>query len=273
MTKSEVQELYGDDARPLPDSLKHALPGTTISTANGAEIKHKYRNAFDGPQIDGKPTTISLFQPPGLMESSLLPSIQSLLNRSFSAAHTRFNLLPAGVDRLEIPEQFLSELGADPGTFTLIVQFSGSDDVVATASAHRYIAPVFIVDQGAVTGRKVFSRMKPPRGGPAEYWELKLMAVDPRLQRQGLAGLLMQLVEDQIKRVYSASYASLDDSAERPKLYSVLTTMKEVNHAFYVKRGYVDDYETSHGPGELGSETGFSIIHMSKRIDDVEGLK
>ena len=47
----------------------------------------------------------------------------------------------------------------------------------------------------------------------------------------------------------------------------VLTTVTEANGPFYKKRGYVEDYETRHGPGFMGTPDGFRVVHMSRLVE------
>lgn len=91
------------------------------------------------------------------------------------------------------------------------------------------------------------------------------MAVDPTLQRKGLAGLLIELVEGEVKRRFAV--AKKQDGASERRLVMLLTTIKEVNFTFYSRRGYDLDYETYQKPGWYGSLTGFMVVHMSKQLD------
>lgn len=75
----------------------------------------------------------------------------------------------------------------------------------------------------------------------------------------------MNLVESEVKRRFVL------DRAERGlpdlRLVMLLTTVKEINWDFYVRRGYQLDYEKFYEPGWLGSCTGFTVVHMSKLAD------
>lgn len=278
--KPESESLDGTEASPLPHELDTAIPGTTYPAYNRQPTAGRVET-LEGPIINGRATTIALYAPPKLMDVRLLCSVYELINHSFRVQHTRHQTIPMHVDRLQYPQQFLDQVGTDPGTFTYVGFYTGTFEAFATASAHRYIAPVVEVDQ--VAGRNIFSRVKAPGQGAGEYWELKIMGVDPSIQRQGLAGRLMKLCEDQIRRVASTSQSSersngvdaVDGSyvgtriQEQPALYMVLTTVTESNYEFYSRRGYIKDYETYHPPGTLWSETGFHVVHMSKPIEDV----
>ena len=158
---------------------------------------------------------------------------------------------------------------------------------VATAGAHRYVAPVLMAVEGGGEegGRKVFQRVGLPpmkwregarEGEAREYWELKLMAVDTAAQGQGVAGLLMRMVDAEVLRRVRARHAcdvsssSSDGAASEgsgeagERVCMLLTTIKEINGGFYARRGYVEDYVEEFGPGTLGSEGGFTVVHMSR---------
>jgi hypothetical protein len=75
---------------------------------------------------------------------------------------------------------------------------------------------------------------------------------------------LMNLVEAEVKRRFLVTRAKT--GPQDLGLIMLLTTVKEINWEFYMRRGYRADYETFHGPGWLGSEDGFTVVHMSKKV-------
>ncbi|KAI7545838.1 hypothetical protein KC331_g5979 [Hortaea werneckii] len=294
------------------------LPGTTFpTTTNGDSAQPSAEDEaplyFPGPTLQGRPTTVTLYNPAQL--TSLAKSTTSdfssegqfiklfqMINRSFSQSHAHSSktggrpLIPAHLDRLNSPEEFLAQVGSDEGTFVYIITYTSSDggagDVpVATAGAHRYDAPVLETtgeEEGgeAGQGRKVFRRVGLPQramevagsGVDVDCWELKVMAVDVEAQGQGLASYLMRLVDDEVKkRFWSLGGVNGDGNAPaqgiesnlgagRRRLFMLLTTLKEINEDLYARRGYQKDYETWHAPGTLGSETGFTVVHMSREM-------
>ena len=124
-----------------------------------------------------------------------------------------------------------------------------TDDVIATASGKIYKGDNIVVDK--------YDHDNNPwsRHGPvppdAEAWELSTMAVDPKLQRKGIAKYLMELTEAEIKRTFRRRVEKLKGRGEDPpkRLVMMITTVWEVNGAFYSKRGYRENYETFHPPG------------------------
>ncbi|EME78211.1 uncharacterized protein MYCFIDRAFT_200509 [Pseudocercospora fijiensis CIRAD86] len=96
-----------------------------------------------------------------------------------------------------------------------------------------------------------------------EEWELKMMATDPDLQGQGLAGYMMTLVEDEVIRRFSekqfTNTTTHGDLAKRLKI--TLSTPAEVTGSFYLRTGYKLDYENERGEGH-----NFHIAFMSKEI-------
>ncbi|KAI7497584.1 hypothetical protein KC367_g5759 [Hortaea werneckii] len=298
------------------------LPGTTFpTTTNGdsaqppAEVEAPL--SFPGPTLQGKSTTVTLYNPAQL--SSLAKSSTNnssspgqfirlfhMINRSFSQSHAHSSttggkaLIPSHLDRLNSPEEFLAQVGSDEGTFVYIITYDSPDrgDVpVATAGAHRYDAPVLETtgeEEGgeAGQGRKVFRRVGLPERAmeiaamevDVHCWELKVMAVDVEAQGQGLASYLMKLVDGEVKKRFGSLIGANSDGkiaspaaakgdasnvdAGRRRLFMLLTTLKEINEDLYARRGYQKDYETWHAPGTLGSETGFTVVHMSREMGE-----
>ncbi|KAH9838900.1 hypothetical protein Tdes44962_MAKER01751 [Teratosphaeria destructans] len=225
-----------------------ALPGTTIP-ADSQQPPPASRSTddachpFPGPIIDGKATTVTRYEPQQLINSSLLQSIFTLTNDAYSESHAKSSTLPHSSKRLDDPDAFVRGLGFDAGTFCFI--------------------PGLRSRAGPGSGKKgtTFVRVQlPDKIGPdAEIWELKSLAVDVRLQGRGLAGYLMRSVDEEVLRRFSQA-----PSGEQ--LWMVLTTMKEANFEFYRRKGYVSDYENVYAKGYMESETGFTVVHMSRRL-------
>ncbi|KXL50721.1 hypothetical protein M433DRAFT_157964 [Acidomyces richmondensis BFW] len=268
------------------------LPGTTIpeSAVNLLQQKtnsptiqrRKCLKTFPGPNVNGKPTTLTVYDPWQLIGHPILLSLYPMINTAYRDSHvsrkilTRNNLPTR--DRLQHENAFLQEIGADPGTFTIALAWAGTDEAIATISAHRYVSPVAeaIAEVGNGKAGSAFRRVQVPAAVSSadvecDIWELKLMAVDIRLQKQGLASYLMKLAEEEIAVRFTTEnldpslHAEMEVRAPR-RLWVVITTLKEANWNFYQRRGYRDDYETSHEAGFLGSETGFTVVHMSKEL-------
>ncbi|SMR61859.1 unnamed protein product [Zymoseptoria tritici ST99CH_1E4] len=215
-----------------------------------------------GPLIHGLKTTASIFSVPQLVQSPFLPSLLSTINQAFAASHSlRPELfLQSHGPRLSSIEDFLSNL-QDPDSSIIIVSRPGSDEVIATSSARRYIGPP-VKDLAAVEVKKSpWTRTIEVEPG-AEEWELKLMATQPDVQGQGVAAWMMALVEREIVARSQAKWAAREGEAAVPRLKMVLCTLRELKGEFYLRRGYVKDYETSRGDGFQ-----FHILHLSKTIE------
>jgi GNAT superfamily N-acetyltransferase len=207
---------------------------------------------------------MTLYETGTLTGSPVLPSIRQMVNDSFRVSHTEYDIL-ANVNRLQSDDQFAMELGAVPGTFTYLLAYASSDEkgVLATASAQRYHGTPAVITGLDTTQKKTFKRY-----GDAsltdEEWELRLMAVRPSLQRQGIAKFLMQRIEDEVRRRFLEARRA---DGQQQGLVMLLTTLKEINEVFYAKRGYVVDSEAQYDKGYMGSEMGFGVVHMSKRLE------
>ena len=241
------------------------IPGTTFAEKNEkAQEDDTEPPSSPGPQVNDKPTTLTLFTPPQLAHSPLLPSLYKLVNDAFRIGHERDNNR-FGTDRLQYEGQLHDELGNKPGTFTYVLSYSGTDEVVATASAKPHAASLQFHKPGEILNPKngkdtTWTRLAPIAEGK-EAWELSTMAVDPTLQRQGLAGYLMGVTEGEVKRRFCL------DGAGGGELVLVIATVKERNGDFYARRGFGVDYEVWYEKGHVGSERGFHVVFMSKEVE------
>jgi GNAT superfamily N-acetyltransferase len=247
----------------VPTDTAGILPGTTFPTklmSGESDKDHITTQSQPGPLVHSKPTTITLYASRDLKATGLIHQMHDFINNAFGNSHNVSGIFPTTSQRLGSRDQLVAELSG-PGIFTYVVTYTGTQTVIGTASAKRYKDTVSSKPASEEDQKSTFTRSG-VFGPHSEGWELSLMAVDPSLQRQGLAGLLMKLVEGEVKRRFVL------DRAERGlpdlKLVMLLTTLKEINWDFYVRRGYQLDYETYHGPGWLGSSTGYHVVHMSK---------
>ncbi|KAK0288436.1 hypothetical protein LTS16_000754 [Friedmanniomyces endolithicus] len=239
------------------------LPGTTIPGQHSPELPAKSSitppHSFPGPTIDGRQTTTTLYEPAQLAQSPVIPTLYLLINKAFKHSHNSLGI-PFQGERLQTESEYLKQVGADSGTFVYITSWADSGEPVATASAHRYCGEeVMAVVEGGGE-RSTFYRVRMPKGAGGrgeEVWELKLMAVEVGFGGKGLAGHLMGLVDREVLQ-------RVGEMGGERKVWMVITTVTEANGEFYRKRGYVEDYETVHGPGFMGTPKGFRVVHMSK---------
>lgn len=236
--------------------------GTALITSGEPENdpSHFSTTSQPGPIVNSKPTTITLYASRSLKATGLVPAIHDLINEAFEISHSAF---PSVQKRLDSHDHLVKDLSG-PETFTYVVTYTGTKTVIGVASAKPYKDNIASKPPSKDNPDSCFRRsgtFKPK----AEGWELSLMAVDPKLQRQGLASLLMKLVEDELKRRFLLTRA--EKGLPNLKLVLLLTTVKEVNWVYYVRRGYSLDYETVHEPGWYPNSGGFHVVHMSKKVE------
>ncbi|KAK0355399.1 hypothetical protein LTR02_016342 [Friedmanniomyces endolithicus] len=243
------------------------LPGTTLPGQQTPELPEQNSvsppHSFPGPTIDGRQTTTTLYEPAQLALSPIIPTLYRLINKAFKHSHNSIGI-PFQGERLQTESEYLKQVGADPGTFVYITSWADSGEPVATAGAHRYSGEEVMAAFEGGGERSTFNRVRMPRGVGGrgeEVWELKLMAVDVGFSGKGLAGHLMRLVDGEVVRRVGEMG---DEGGVGRKVWMVITTVTEANGEFYRKRGYVEDYETVHGPGFMGTPKGFRVVHMSK---------
>ena len=191
--------------------------------------------------------------------------------------------------RLGSPTAFMDELGSECFTFVLTADTSAlspSNSNTGLKAAKEFQAPVVL---GTASFRpyrhKEYSTLDPisqaysRKDDPAllepwiDNWEIKLLAVDPSIQKQGIASLMLRLVEEEIRRRWEAAVvgelatvgAKRDRSkGKERKLRLLLSTLKEMNAAFYERRGWVLTEDRRMGKGFQGSEIGFGSGFMEK---------
>ena len=105
-------------------------------------------------------------------------------------------------------------------------------------------------------------------------WELKLMAVDPRFQRQGIADYLLASALNEIRRreredppARLREDGTVDDGVSRGSGYKVrllFSTIKEINFPFYTKKGYKWVQDIPVEKGVLGSRDGFTVVWLER---------
>ena len=180
-------------------------------------------------------------------------------------------------------------------------QEGNGDRVIATASAKPYIPPKPDNNEagGEKRSEKLFKRQPGTDNALAAYaelpkWEILCMVVEPTLQGRGIAGLLMGLMIEEIKRRvvqneeggHERGYGGdgrvnskgkndrgnvkgeVDGRKEKGKgeVLLMLSSMQELNESYYAKRGWETTGVRRFPPGTMGSRDGFGVVEMMKII-------
>lgn len=260
-----VQHTSGEARHEGVKDGDKVIPGTTFAQDNQPNNKTSSAQPPEspttqpGPPVNNTPTTATIYTPTQIAsDPALVTSLRTLINHAFSFSHEKHGAMPGTIDRLQSPQQLLSELGSDDSaTFTYVLTSASSGQVLATAGGQRWTGKIAPVEP--LPGNKGSFTRYGAESEDADQWELRIMAVDPSLQRQGLAAWLMRKVEEEIRRRW-------EERGGKKGLVLLLTTLKEINGEFYARRGYAVDYETRFPPGWLQSEKGFGVVHMSRRV-------
>lgn len=226
-----------------------------------------------------------------LTDSPFVPSVCQVINEAYERAYNRFAAAKGDyTSRLAHHDDFLSFLSEVPDTFVLILHRPGRQDAtLGTITCRPYLhVPADLTSP--------WHRRVGPTPGCLE-WELKLLAVDPPLQRQGIAQwLVVEAEREAVRRARlvvggndanNASSAAAEvaggaataaapmqetssprrSDGRRPldrRVRVVLTTLKEVMLPFYQRLGYQVDYEIPRGNGFTGN-----IIGLSKTVAEL----
>lgn len=250
-----------DTSKLIPGTTFPAIGSETVTRASHTSIQVQPQS-HPGPLVHNKPTTVTLYESRDLEAAGLIPGLHDLINDAFAISHNRSGTMLASSLRLQSHRQLVLELSGS-GTFTYVITYAGTNTVIGVASAKRYKSTASRQPAKMDVPKSAFTRTGASEPS-TEGFELSSMAVSPSLQRQGLAGLLMNLVEAEVKRRFLITRAETGNPDLG--LVMLLTTVKEINWEFYTRRDYQPDYETFHGPGWYGSENGFTVVHMSKKV-------
>ncbi|KAF2208218.1 hypothetical protein CERZMDRAFT_91628 [Cercospora zeae-maydis SCOH1-5] len=215
-----------------------------------------------GPRLNGRDTTTSIFSTAQIGQSIYLDNLVKTINDAFRQAHAtkpELGMISQG-ERLGSTEELLENLSDDPESFILIISYPDDDGVIATASYRRYHGPV--KDRPVDRNTPWFRTLEVSRD--TEEWELKLMATDPHYQGCGLAAYMMKTGEAEIiSRFLQKLEAHRGASAHVPsKLKLVICTPLELTAHFYLRRGFVMDYQVWRGEGY-----NFHIAFLHRHID------
>ena len=278
-------------------------------------------------------THIHLLSPLTLNASPHLPALFALINHCFNISHNPpgHSYLPfSPTSRLKTHTQLSEETGPDGFTIIMLAQDTSvstqvpssssssseeqkeepkSNTVIATASAKPYIPPAANHNNNAGS-EKLFKRQPGTDNALAAYaelpkWEILCMVVEPRLQGRGIAGHLMSLIIQEIKRrvrmmenetendhVRGGGKGGDDDEndEERGKeggfdeakeggyeggkrkgkgkgeVLLMLSSLQELNESYYQKRGWSTTNIKRFPKGTMGSQDGFGVVEMMKII-------
>lgn len=227
--------------------------------------------------------SVILLNSPDLAKYHGLQALTSFLDVVFDHAHKTCpsgkKMFPDGVTRFDAgPQQLVSELGPDGFLFIVHEEpANGSaDDIkfVATGGARPFRPPKAGVTRGSDT-HMMFERA--PTIGEDDpnqsRWELISFGTDVKLQGQGLAAQVTNLVVAEIRKrvdtAWSAERLATQDeesSAERPKIVLLLTTIRDINEKFYLKRGWTTTAVKEFPAGSPLTVDGLVIVEMMKAL-------
>ena len=166
----------------------------------------------------------------------------------------------------------------------------GGDTVIATASAKPYVPPEPYNNEAGTgeAGEKIFKRQPGTDNALAAYaelpkWEILCVCVEPTLQGRGIAGQLMGLTVEEIKRRVVEGIKEAQESKmgkknvngenrngtkekAKSEVLLMLSSMQELNEAYYAKRGWQTTGVRRFPPGTLGSRDGFGVGEMMKVV-------
>ena len=247
-------------------------------------------------------TSLLLFTTASLEHSPYLQSIYNLINLAFNG----HPWIATAHQRLYADTQFLKEIGPEGFIYVLIPTSPQGDSatngtpppIIATGSARPYD----FEEQSKIPGGRIsaFMRTGHVKLETHESWEMKLLAVQPSTKGTGIGSWLVKLIEGEIaRRVIASSGISNeelgkgegeglangnadedskgevkevevlkegDGKSGGKKVTLLISTLREQNEAFYLRRGWLTTKATPMEKGSMGGEEGFSIVFMEKEL-------
>lgn len=229
-----------------------------------------------------------LLNSPELSQSPRLSRLRDLLDTVFRDAHINGCpgkiLLPDSVGRLEAgPQQLVSELGPDGFCIIMFADDTGADKIIACACAKPYkptkagethgsaVNMMFkrppVSEDESTSGHHDDAGLVPGLDRAAQSrWELLAFAVAVEFQGQGIAGKLTRMCVAEIRRRAEAAFRG-KGQAGRPRIVLMLSSLQELNEAYYLKRGWTRTAIRTMPQGTGGGDS-FSIVEMVKVLDD-----
>ena len=226
----------------------------------------------DGPEVNGRKTSLHLFEAEHLASSPLLPSFIRPINAAFSLRHPPW--LPASMVRMESPDQLPRELGPDAFTFGLVFadDTRKPPEVLATVSGKecKWKDP----DEQDPKFKTFYWDKEYMLVPGYTAYEVKLLVVDPKYMRYGIGSLLLGQVEAEIrkrfleKKLKEAVVETRDGEDSHhianKGLRIILQTIYEMNGAYYEKRGWTLVQLRKREKGFMHSEVGFNYGSLEK---------
>ncbi|KAG8987581.1 hypothetical protein FRB94_002612 [Tulasnella sp. JGI-2019a] len=245
-----------------------------------------------GPEINSQPSVISLLTPEQLKHYPYLTELRLLVNAAFESNHsgpTSNYLFPSTAQRHETNAQLLAGLGSDFFTYIISspIPDNGAPRIYASASG-RVCIPQENQSDERPKELQFLQQTKAIDLEENEVWELRMLVVDPTLHKQGLASLLMKAVETEVvkrsmeKRPQLSKVASngmtgngngdVLKNKEPPirKLILKLGTCREVNEAYYLRRGFVTTGIVQMPKGVYGASRAWEACSMQRNIHYTE---
>lgn len=241
------------------------------------------------PRLDPFPNVHTIILSGASLASSpyLIP-LFTLTNDAFSYSHSESvagkEYLPKSMGRYRQPTDIFDELGPE-GFCMLAFEDAESTEIIGTISARPFNAQR--VEKGEKNHARFLFKRAPSthattlRNGrdatekagkvqeveqalldpDIENWELLASVVTFRVKGMGLASKLMEMCIDELRRMSLIKYRDRGGQGE-VKMGLYLSTMKELNEEYYLKRGWVTTAENKIEKGVMGSRDGFSVAEM-----------
>ncbi|KAH7098854.1 hypothetical protein BKA62DRAFT_711591 [Auriculariales sp. MPI-PUGE-AT-0066] len=233
-----------------------------------------FEHALSGPRVNDHDTLVRAIARKQLPTAPELANLFTVVENCFQAIQKQPILPPDGAKRFPGGStQFLEEISSDSWIFVLSFA-EDTQDVIATVT----IAPGFstpgtqkqqedIAQQMEAAGKtgSAYGMDELPVEEGEVRWTVRLLCVRVDLQRRGIADWFMKFAENAIFELVQEANAAPNGPATKLVRF-MLSTIEELNGAYYSKRGWLAAKRNKMPPGFVGSEGGFTLIDMYKLV-------
>ena len=233
------------------------------------------------PTIQGHPLQTLAIARSALPAYPLLPQLAALIIESYDAVHYQ-PIIPPEANRLPGgSQQLLHEI--EPGGWTLILADAqdGATTLYGTVTLEPKVQTPVTANDNCVEdilrdNEDVDAHVHPvefstsdnfpPAVGEAR-WNVRMLCVNVRFQKRGLAEWLMHQAQQFILEQELKANVRRLIGPSTTSVRLLLTVVDELSGSWYTKRGWAAYHVKRMPPGFIGSEGGFTLVDMFKFLE------
>ncbi|KZV82351.1 hypothetical protein EXIGLDRAFT_778672 [Exidia glandulosa HHB12029] len=208
------------------------------------------------PRVNGQPTTLHTLTHSELAHSPLLEPLCNLINAAFQSTHGA-PYVPSTFVRFHNTTHMLAEIKTTSTVYVL----TQNERILGSITDEPYDDPSNAHDEHCAEPASADFHPDVPldEGEGVDRRVLRLLVTDPTIHRQGIGSFLVDVLDAGMVRRAKEKHAT--------HVLCVLTTLKEVNGAYYERRGWKLVNARLMPAGYLDSSVPMTIATMVKRVE------